>query len=39
MLDLLQKNQQFWIRRNFASASISLQKPSVHFWYHFYASE
>ncbi|EKR62388.1 hypothetical protein LEP1GSC036_1550 [Leptospira weilii str. 2006001853] len=39
MLDLFQKSEQFWIRRDFASAFISLQKSSVNFWYHFYASE
>ncbi|EMO61498.1 hypothetical protein LEP1GSC133_3392 [Leptospira borgpetersenii serovar Pomona str. 200901868] len=39
MLDLLQKNQQFSIRLNFVSVSISLQKPSVNFWYYFHASE
>ncbi|EMN46494.1 hypothetical protein LEP1GSC086_3181 [Leptospira weilii str. LNT 1234] len=33
------KKQQFWIRRNFVSASISLQKPFVNFWYHFHAPE
>ncbi|EMY13996.1 hypothetical protein LEP1GSC043_1488 [Leptospira weilii str. Ecochallenge] len=39
MLDLLQKSQQFCIRRNFVSDPISLQKSSVNFWYHFHTFE
>ncbi|EKS02037.1 hypothetical protein LEP1GSC125_0806 [Leptospira mayottensis 200901122] len=39
MLDLLQKSQRFWIRCNFVRTSISLQKSSLNFWYHFHASK